>query len=152
LPYEEVCQFVLGLGEGQSTAAKLAFEFLILTARRTNEVLGARWDEIDETERTWFVPSARMKGERRKRNPRSHVVLLSDRAIEILAAAKELDGLEYIFPSPRSRHRPLSTNAFDRYIDSRMTGMASAHGFHSSFKRWGGCRPCGRDRHVQPRC
>jgi integrase len=118
---------VLGVGEGQSSAAKLAFEFLILTACRTNEVLGARWDEIDETERTWLVPSARMKGERRKRNKRSHVVLLSDRAIEILAAAKGLDGPQYIFPSPRSRCGPLSTNAFDGYIDSRgMTGKASA--------------------------
>jgi integrase len=120
LPSEEVCQFVLGLGEGQSSAAKLAFEFLILTACRTSEVLGARWDEIVVTERSWLVPSARMKGERRKRNPRSHVVLLSDLSHRRGAVAGH------------------STNAFDGYIDSRgMTGKASAHG-HSSFKRWAG--------------
>lgn len=73
LPQAEVCQFVLGPREGQSSAAKLAFEFLILTACRTNEVLGARWDEIDAIKRTWLVPSARMKGERRKaiRDPTS---------------------------------------------------------------------------------
>ncbi|WP_246692891.1 hypothetical protein [Methylobacterium sp. WL64] len=34
-------------GEG----AWLAFEFLVLTAARTGEVLGARWDEINVTER-----------------------------------------------------------------------------------------------------
>lgn len=32
---------------GASQAAKLALRFLILTAVRTGEILGATWDEID---------------------------------------------------------------------------------------------------------
>jgi integrase len=34
---------------------KLAFEFLILTAARTSEVLQAKWEEIDRETKTWTV-------------------------------------------------------------------------------------------------
>ncbi|CAH1689723.1 hypothetical protein CHELA1G11_20545 [Hyphomicrobiales bacterium] len=44
-----------------SLSAKLAFEFLILTATRTSEVLDARWDEIDADQAVWAIPKARMK-------------------------------------------------------------------------------------------
>ncbi len=48
LPYAQVQEFVAKLRAGHSaTITKLAFEFLILTAVRTKEVRGARWDEID---------------------------------------------------------------------------------------------------------
>jgi hypothetical protein len=36
-------------------------EFLILTAARTIEVLGAKWDEVDFEKRLWVVPASRMK-------------------------------------------------------------------------------------------
>ena len=39
-------------------------EFLILTAARTGEVLGARWSEIDIPTRVWTVPASRMKAHR----------------------------------------------------------------------------------------
>ena len=55
-----------------------AFEFLILTATRSAETLGARWDEIDLRERTWTIPPARMKA------GKEHRVPLPDRCIEIL--------------------------------------------------------------------
>jgi integrase len=38
-----------------------ALEFAILTAARTGEVIGARWDEIDLADKTWTVPATRMK-------------------------------------------------------------------------------------------
>ena len=53
------------------------WEFCILTAARTGEVLGARWSEIDFHAATWTIPAGRMK-----RGP-LHVVPLSDRAISI---------------------------------------------------------------------
>ena len=37
---------------------KLAIEYLILTACRSGEVRGARWDEIDPDRRLWTVPAA----------------------------------------------------------------------------------------------
>jgi integrase len=59
-----------------------ALEFLILTVTRRDEVIGARWDEIDMGEKIWIVPAQRMKG------GREHRVPLSARVIEILEATK----------------------------------------------------------------
>ena len=53
LPYKEVAQFVHTLREsGSGGSVKLVFEFLILTATRTSEVLKARWQEIDTDVKT----------------------------------------------------------------------------------------------------
>src|SRR5215471_17840092 len=46
LPYAELPEFLVGLREQGGTAAR-ALEYAILTAARTNEVIGARWNEID---------------------------------------------------------------------------------------------------------
>jgi integrase len=40
----------------------LAFRFLILSAARAGEVMGAKWSEIDEKARIWTIPASRMKG------------------------------------------------------------------------------------------
>src|SRR5262249_15250231 len=66
--YGEVADFLVKLraanaGEG----AKLALEFLILTAARTSEVLGAMWQEIDFDRKLWNLPAARMKSGREHR-------------------------------------------------------------------------------------
>ena len=51
-------------------AIKLGLEFLILTATRSGEVRGARWEEIDSRgARVWTVPAARMKRSRDHRVP-----------------------------------------------------------------------------------
>jgi integrase len=58
LPYVEVPAFILKLhGEGEPTIADLAFEFLVLTAARTNEVLEAKWSEIDLKQAAWTAPA-----------------------------------------------------------------------------------------------
>lgn len=64
---------------GVSDAAKSAFEFLILTATRTTEVLGATWDEIDLEAGGWTIPASRMKAKR------EHRVLLSATALAVIA-------------------------------------------------------------------
>jgi len=63
-------------------AAVRAREFAIYTAARTGEVIGARWSEIDFTEKLWIIPARRMKGGQQHRVP------LSDRALEILAEVR----------------------------------------------------------------
>ena len=54
LPYAKVPEFIqmLRLTDAGETG-KLAFEFLILTATRTAEVLGAKWSEMDLAQKTW---------------------------------------------------------------------------------------------------
>ena len=77
LPYAELPAFLASLREQEGIAAR-ALEFLILTAARTGEVIGARWNEIDLLDKTWTVPAARMKAHREHRVP------LSARALAIL--------------------------------------------------------------------
>ena len=62
LPHREVAA-AIGTVRGSTAlgAAKLAFEFLVLTAARWGEVRGAEWEEIDRTGRVWTVPARRMK-------------------------------------------------------------------------------------------
>lgn len=62
LPYAQVPAFLTTLRElDAGESPKLAFEFLILTAARTSEVIGARREEIDRDAKVWTIPAARIK-------------------------------------------------------------------------------------------
>ena len=131
LPYADVPAFVARLRgmSGPGEIGRLAFEFLILTAARTGEVLDARWSEINEAEALWTVPAARMKA------GREHRVPLSSRAGEVLARAKTLGGgSALVFPG-RSGENPLSNMVFLMAL-RRMSVPITAHGFRSSFRDW----------------
>jgi hypothetical protein len=60
-----------------------ALEFTILTIARTNDTIGAKWIEIDQREKFWTVPAARVKGKKGARK-RDHVVPLTDQALAVL--------------------------------------------------------------------
>lgn len=60
LPYAELPGFMVVLREHKGIAAR-ALEFTILTATRTGETLGVRWDEIDQAGKVWTIPAERMK-------------------------------------------------------------------------------------------
>ena len=79
-----------------------ALEFLILTAARTGEVIGARWSEFDLKARTWTVPKERMKAKAEHRVP------LSPRAVAILEGLERRG--EYVFGTAITG-RPLSNMA-----------------------------------------
>jgi len=130
LPYSEVSSFISNLNKADvNESTRLAFEFLILTATRTSEVILAEWSEIDLEEMAWTIPAERMKAGNKYRVP------LSDRCIEILGQAKELsDGGLYVFPG-RSVKKPLSTMVFLMII-RRMGKDITAHGFRSTFRDW----------------
>ena len=62
LPHGEVGEALRKVqGSNAWPATKLAFEFLVLTAARSGEVRGARWEEIDPEARTWTLPGERIK-------------------------------------------------------------------------------------------
>jgi integrase len=131
LPYAELPDFILRLRSADaSEIVKLALEFLILTAGRTGEVLGARKSEIDRAKALWVIPRGRMKASR------EHVVPLSARALDIIARAKELcPESDLIFPSPQKPDSPLSDMAFLMLL-RRMKAKCTAHGFRSAFRDW----------------
>ena len=109
-------------------ATKLAFEFLVLTACRSGEVRGARWEEIDPEAATWTVPALRTKAGREQRVP------LSGRALGVLDGARGLaDGSGLVFASPSGKRLSDSTLS----VLLRGLGIdAVAHGFRSSFRDW----------------
>ena len=62
LPYLELSTFIADMRETDANeSTRLAFEFLILTATRTSEVILAEWSEIDIDEKAWTIPADRMK-------------------------------------------------------------------------------------------
>ena len=117
---------------------KLALEFLILTAGRSNNIRLAEWSEIDLDARTWTIPADRMKSER------PHRVPLAARAIEILNEARPLaDDSGLVFPSTTGK--ALSDSTLSKLI--RENGIeAVPHGFRSSFRDW--CADNGIDRQT----
>lgn len=130
LPYAAVPRFVADMKATNSgEIAKLSFEFLILTATRTSETLGAAWHEFDLEAGLWTVPEERMKAKRLHRVP------LSSRCFEILHSAKDLSaGSRFVFPG-RNGDAPQSNMVFLKMIE-RMKVKATAHGFRSSFRDW----------------
>ena len=68
--YADLPTFMSDLQTRQVTAAS-ALEFAILTAARSGEVLGARWEEFDLDRAVWTVPAD--ANESRSRTPRSVV-------------------------------------------------------------------------------
>ena len=113
-------------------AAKAAFEFLTLTAARSGEVRGMRWEEVDMDSATWTVPAERMKANREHRVP------LSPRAIEVLVGAVQYrDGSGLVFPSKSGR--PMSDSTLSKLL--RENGIeGTVHGMRSAFRDWCGER------------
>jgi integrase len=101
---------------------KLAFEFLTLTATRSNEVRLATWAEINGDTATWTIPASRMKG------GRDHRIPLSRQAMDVLNQAKELaDGTGLVFPSVTGK--PLTDNAIQKEILHTFYQLSPSHCF-----------------------
>lgn len=130
IPYAHVPKFVKSLqGVATSEFARLAFEFLILTAARTNEVIGAQWSEFDLDQAVWTIPAERMKADREHRVP------LSDRSLAIVKTAEAIKTSdELVFPG-RSSDKPMSNMVFLMLL-RRMKADFTAHGFRSAFRDW----------------
>ena len=129
LPHGEVAGAIQAVRAPRaSTPAKLAFEFMVLTAARSGEGRLATWDEMDLDAAVWMVPGARMKAKREHRVP------LSGQAVALLHDARRLSvGTGLVFPSPRGK--PLSDMTLSKLL--KELGIAAVpHGFRSSFRDW----------------
>ncbi len=129
--YSQVYDFVQTLRTFKGVAP-LGLEFALLTAARTGEVVAAKWDEIDLSNKVWTVPAERMKA------GREHRVPLCNRALEILRTMKTAQQNDYVFPGHSiSKHPHLSTGAF-LAVMKRMGQYAqyTPHGLRSTFRDW----------------
>jgi integrase len=127
LPYAELPAFMARLRLHSGTSA-LALRFLILTASRTGEVIGATWNEIDKDAAVWTVPGDRMKAGKQHRVP------LSEAALAVLNLVPRVVGCAYVFPGARDG-RGLSNMALLELMRDMRPGYVP-HGFRSSFKDW----------------
>ena len=138
-PHAEVAAALATVrASGAWAGTKLAFAFLVLTAGRSGEVRGARWDQVDEGATLWTMPAERAK------NARPHRVPLSSAALNVLTAAKRLPASAgLIFPSANGRQ--ISNATMGKLL--RPNGIdAVPHGFRSSFRDW--CGETGVAREV----
>jgi integrase len=161
MPFDEIPTFLGELRQRckEAVAAK-ALEFTILTATRTNEVLGAKWKEIDLGAALWTIAKERMK-----KGDREHRVPLSAPALALL---EEMDRRRQPVPvehvlghpprtrGPRSRrYRMAPPPSADTLVFATPHGKGGAlagtamialmhrlghtavpHGFRSSFRDW----------------
>jgi integrase len=128
LPYAEIVDFMGELRQQEGVAAR-ALEFAILTAARTGEVIGARWDELDLAERLWTIPAERMKA------GKEHRVPLSDKALTIVEQMAEMRHGDFVFLGGRTG-RPISNMAMTMTLRRMGRGDLTVHGFRSSFRDW----------------
>jgi integrase len=113
-----------------------ALEFLIPTAARSGEVLGAQRQEFDLEAKIWRIPASRMKAEREHRVP------LSGRAIEILEKLAEVKTGAFVFPGQKPG-KSLSAMALEMVLRRMKVDVATVHGFRSPFRDW-----CGEETHF----
>lgn len=129
LPFDDLSSLMAELRQREGVAAR-ALEFAILTAARTGEVIGARWDEIDVEKRVWTVPAERMKARKQQKVP------LSDRALEILSDLPRERDNPYVFVSTTKRGAPLSNMAMATVLRRMGRTDITVHGFRSTFRDW----------------
>ena len=145
LPYEQVAGFIQHLGQKKGISPK-ALEFAILTACRSGEIFGAKWQEIDFKNKVWIIPKERMKAEKEHRVP------LSQQAINLLESIQPYtQSHDFIFPAPRTgemlsdmslttlikrmHEQKLKENGLG-YIDPKQNRVITTHGFRSTFRDW----------------
>ncbi len=129
LPWKDAPAFVADLRKRVALSAR-ALEFVILTAARSGEVLGARWEEIDMAEALWTVPAARMKA------GAEHVVPLSKAALALLRQVHLGDGAKGIIFAIGGA--PRSNMAMAQLLKRMGKDNITVHGFRSTFRDWAG--------------
>ena len=130
LSWKELPAFISALRAREALAAR-CLEFVILTAARSGEALGATWNEIDLDRKLWTVPGARMKA------GDEHVVPLSNCAITLLAALKpkEAAPTDAVFSVGGAQR---SNMAMAMLLRRMGRSDITTHGFRSTFRDWAG--------------
>lgn len=130
LPYKDMTGFMQELKAAAGTAAR-AVEFAILTAARSGEVRGARWEEIDMQERLWIIPAERMK------MGKEHRVPLSDAATAVLQSMFPQEcGLVFPGIEKGGQPRPMSDMSMTAVLRRMKYSEITVHGFRSTFRDW----------------
>jgi integrase len=124
--YNEIPALIANL-RGREGVGASALQFVILTACRVGEALGATWEEIDFNTNTWTIPKERMKASK------EHKVPLAPYVVDLLNDLQREDANEHLFIGPRNS--VLSNDALTAVL-RRLDRTETVHGFRSSFSDW----------------
>jgi integrase len=92
----EIPDFLKAVENRGTEQTKLASRLLLLTFVRKQELLGAKWTELDLERGVWEIPAERMK------NDSPHIVPLSRQALECFKKLKAVSGKgEFVFPNKK---------------------------------------------------
>lgn len=128
----EVGAFMQDLRSHEGMGAR-ALEFTILTAARSGEVRGAKWQEIDFDAKLWTIPAGRMKAGTEHREP------LSDVSIKLLQSLPRFTDNEVVFTSPRGGMlSDMTLSQLMRRMDYKAVDgrVCVPHGLRSTFRDW----------------
>ena len=131
LDYHDVPDLLYELQKLKITSS-YALTFLIATAARTNEVIGATWKEIDLTNKVWTIPAPRMKMRQ------EHSVPLNDIACNVLNIIQKHNSSNFIFLN-KSKKTHISNNNMRLLLKNKFPEVFKKtvpHGFRSSFRDW----------------
>lgn len=104
--------------------------FMVLTASRPSEAIGARWEQIDDDKLLWTKPPGMMKA------GVPHVVPLSPAALEILEHQRSVRTGDSVFPGRGGS--PISYANFFTVTAKAGIDAATPHGWRSVFKDYCG--------------
>ena len=131
LPYQRANEFVMVLRK-KGGLTSLALEFMLLTACRTGEVIGAKWEEIDLTTNVWIIPAKRMK------TGQEHRVPLCKRGLQILQFLSLSAQNEYVFPGHALERNSHMSSGSCLVAMKRLMSFSefTPHGLRSTFRDW----------------
>lgn len=141
MDWRDLPDFMADLSEREDVSTR-TLEFLILTASRSGEARGARWDEIEGD--VWAIPAERMK------RGVEHRIPLAPDALAVLNKVRGLDP-EFVFPSVQrgedGKAKTQSVMVFKGLLKRMGRTGFTVHGFRSTFLDW--CSESARaDREV----
>jgi len=130
LPLKELPEYLhrLDNAENLHLVTRAGLKLIVMLFVRTNELIEAKWEEIDLEEALWRIPEERMKLRV------EHLVPLPKQALKILDELEPITGSsKYVLPGDRNPNQPMSNNTLLYGGIYRMgyRSRATIHGFRS---------------------
>lgn len=124
---------------GRSAMTIAALKFLLLTGARRNEALTARWENVDLERGIWKIPLTK--------NGRTHHVMLSDEAKELLAKLPKEEGSPWVFPGRNpAKHVVDPRKCLDQLMDAAGIERIRIHDLRHTFASL--CAQSGHDLYI----
>ena len=122
---------------GGTSTVKNAINLLFYTMLRTVEVRRLKWDFVNFNEKTITLPARSREeiidGKRVMKKNRTHIVPLSEQALNILKSQLEVSGMqELVFPSPFKSNQMLSASTINKAFDYLNMSDITAHDFRAT--------------------